>query len=161
MIRARNIFLALLAVAAPAAAQQRSLGIFSLWGAFEGPGRCWATSEGESGRPREAARPFAAIGYWPHRGIEGQVHFRLSAAKRAQSAILLRIDDRTFQLIGGGADAWAPDARADAEIVSAMRTGIRMTVETRSERGGLVRDRYTLRGAATAIDAAAIACAEG
>jgi hypothetical protein len=40
-----------------------------------------------------------------------------------------------------------------------MRTGIDMTVETRSERGALVRNYYQLRGAATAIDAAAIACA--
>ena len=72
---------------------------------------------------------------------------------------MLRIDDRTFQLIGGGANAWAPDRRADAEIIAAMRGGLNMTVETRSERGALVRDFYRLRGAATAIDAAAIACA--
>ena len=40
-----------------------------------------------------------------------------------------------------------------------MRTGIDLVVETRSIRGLLVRDRYRLRGAATAMDAAAIACA--
>ena len=40
-----------------------------------------------------------------------------------------------------------------------MRTGIEMSVETRSTRGALVRDQYRLRGAATAMDAAAIACA--
>jgi hypothetical protein len=34
-----------------------------------------------------------------------------------------------------------------------------MSVETRSERGALIRDLYRLRGAATALDAAAIACA--
>jgi hypothetical protein len=33
-----------------------------------------------------------------------------------------------------------------------------MSVETRSVRGATVRDFYLLRGAATAIDAAAIAC---
>ncbi len=72
--------------------------------------------------------------------------------------MLLRIDDRTFQLLGGGANAWATDARADMDIVTAMRSGINMTVETRSDRGALVRDFYQLRGAATAIDAAAVAC---
>jgi hypothetical protein len=40
-----------------------------------------------------------------------------------------------------------------------MRSGVTMTVETRSERGGIVRDRYALRGAPSAIDAAALACA--
>lgn len=84
---------------------------------------------------------------------------RLSREKRDGSAVLLRIDDRTFQLVGGGVNAWAPDGRSDAEIVRAIRTGVSMTVETRSTRGGRVRDFYQLRGAATAIDAAAIACA--
>ncbi len=40
-----------------------------------------------------------------------------------------------------------------------MRTGIDLVVETRTTRGLMVRDRYRLRGAATAMDAAAIACA--
>jgi hypothetical protein len=40
-----------------------------------------------------------------------------------------------------------------------MRTGLEMTVESRAAAGALIRDSYRLRGAATAIDAAAIACA--
>jgi hypothetical protein len=40
-----------------------------------------------------------------------------------------------------------------------MRSGLEMTVETRNVRGGVMRDSYQLRGAATALDAAAIACA--
>ena len=73
--------------------------------------------------------------------------------------MLARIDGRSFQLVGGGRDAWAADAGADAEIQAAMRTGIELVVETRSSQGLLVRDHYRLRGAATAMDAAAIACA--
>ena len=137
------------------------MGIFSLWGAFKGPARCYAISEAQ-GRPRaDAGRAFASLGWWPERNVRGQLHIRLSRAKRPGSAVLLRIDDRTFQLIGGGADAWAPNPRADAEIAAAIRTGLEMSVETRSQQGGLIRDRYLLRGAATAMDAAAIACAQG
>lgn len=73
--------------------------------------------------------------------------------------MLLRIDGRTFQLVGQARDAWAPDAAADREILQAMRTGLQMTVQTRSATGALVRDGYQLRGAATAMDAVAIACA--
>ena len=40
-----------------------------------------------------------------------------------------------------------------------MRTGVDLAVETRATDGLLVRDQYRLRGAATAMDAAAIACA--
>lgn len=144
-------------VASPVAAQQRSLGVFGSWGAFAAPGRCYAISEPDG--PRSDGRPFAAVSWWPGRGVRGQVHFRLRSAKRPGSAVLLRIDARTFQLIGGGRDAWAPDARADSDIVAALRTGLAMTVETRSAAGSLLRETYALGGAASAVDAAAIGCA--
>ena len=154
------IFLCLfLIIAAPAAAQQQSLGIFGLWGAFSGGGRCYAIAQPAGGPAAEGWQPFASVGHWPGRRISGQLHVRLSREKRAGSAVLLRIDGRSFQLRGGGRDAWAPDSRADEEILAAMRTGIEMVVETRSTRGQLVRDQYLLRGAATAMDAAALACA--
>lgn len=150
----------LLALASPAWGQRESLGVFAHWGAFreKNAGRCFAIAEPANRRPN-AARAYATIGYWPTREVHGQVHFRLGAVKRAGSAVLLKIDGRTFQLLGGETDAWAKDMRADAEIVSAMRSGVAMTVETRTVRGTLVRDNYGLSGAATAIDAAAIGCA--
>lgn len=148
-----------MALATPALAQPQSLGIFGTWGAFRTADRCYAIAERVAPARAGETRGFASIGYWPARAAGGQPHFRLSRAKRDGSAILLRIDDRTFQLRGGGGDAWAADPGADSEIVSAMRTGIEMRVETRSASGALVRDSYRLRGAATAIDAAAIACA--
>jgi hypothetical protein len=155
----RKFPLLFMAVAAPLAAQPGPLGIFGSWGAFRDSGRCYAIAEPE--RPdREGASPFAAISWWPGRGIRGQLHFRLGRPKRAGSAVLLRIDERTFQLRGGGTDAWAPDSAGDLEIVAAMRTGIAMSVETRAASGAVIRDSYPLRGAATAIDAAAIACAK-
>jgi hypothetical protein len=147
-------FCALLAT--PAQAQRRPLGTWSYWGAYRENERCFAIAEPVS--LREGARPFASVGWWPGRRLSGQVHIRLPAERRAGSAVLMRIDGRTFQLAAGPSDAWAPDDRADAEIVAAMRTGIEMTIETRSARGGLMQDTYRLRGAATAIDAAAIAC---
>jgi hypothetical protein len=157
-MRARNFLLWFLAVATPAAAQRQSLGIFSLWGAFREGGRCYAVAEpDQASAAARGGRPFASVSWAP--GLRGQLHVRLSRAKRSGSAVLLRIGDRTFQLIGGGDNAWAPDAAADAEIVGAMRGNLDMTVETRSQTGALVRDHYALRGAATAIDAAAIGCA--
>jgi hypothetical protein len=151
------LFLAV-AAAAPAAAQQ-ALGVYGLWAAFRADERCYAIAEPYQEPRAGDGRAYASVGYWRGRGGRGQIFLRLSRVKREGSAVLLRIDDRTFQLRGGGADAWAADGAADAEIVAAMRTGIEMNVETRSAAGALVRDSYRLRGAATAIDAAAIACA--
>ena len=158
MVRGRNLLLCFLLFALSAEAQPQSLGIFGQWGAFRDSARCYAISEPSEHR-REGGQAFASVGTWPGRNIRSQVHFRFAYPKRQGSAVLLRIDDKTFQLIGGGADGWAPDAGADAAIVTAMRTGVAMSVETRSQSGGLMRDDYALRGAATAIDAAAIACA--
>ena len=149
----------LAAFAAPLQAQRAALGIFFQWGAFaeKNAGRCFAIARPERA-PKEGAAS-AAVGYWPTQSVRGQVSFRLSRPKREGSAVLLRIDGRVFQLSGRGADAWAPDARGDADIVAAMRSGVEMRVETRAENGALLREHYKLRGAATAIDAAAIACA--
>jgi hypothetical protein len=149
----------LMALATAAAARAEPIGIYGTWGAFRAPDRCYAIAERLAPARLEGGNGFASVGYWPERSAGGQVFFRLSRAKREGSAILLRIDDRTFQLRGGGADAFAADPAADAELVAAMRTGIEMRVETRAASGALVRDSYRLRGAATAIDAAAIACA--
>lgn len=157
-MRSRALPLLVLA-AAPALAQPRqSLGVFGTWGAFRGGGNCYAITQPWRAPDPEGWRPFVSVAHWPGRGIANQLHVRLSREKRDGSAVLLRIDGRVFQLTGGGRDAWAPDGRADDEIQDAMRTGIDMTVETRSTRGTLVRDQYRLRGAATAMDAAAVAC---
>jgi hypothetical protein len=154
---ARNLLLLAALAAAPAAAQPQSLGIFGGWGAFQDEGRCYAITQPFEAPAAEGWQAFASVGHWPNRG-GGQLHVRLSREKRQGSAVLLRIDGRSYQLVGGGRDAWAPDPRADQEIQAAMRTGIDMIVETRSTQGAMVRDQYRLRGAATAMDAAAIAC---
>jgi hypothetical protein len=158
-MRAASFILLIFALGGPALAQRQPLGVFSFWGSFRENERCYAISQPVASVRPDALRPFASVGYWPGRRISGQLHIRLSREKRPGSAVLLRIDGRSFQLAAGPRDAWALDPRADAEIVAAMRMGIDMIVETRSIRGALVRDHYRLRGAPTAIDAAAIACA--
>ncbi len=155
----RNFLFLLLVFASPAAAQPQSLGIFGTWGAFRGDGGCRAVAEPVEAPRTQGWRPFVAIGHWPTRRIRGQLHVRLSRQKRDGSAVFLRIDGRVFQLRGGGRDAWAPDASADAEILAAIRTGIDMVVQSRAVNGRRFSEHYRLRGAATAMDAAAIACA--
>jgi hypothetical protein len=161
IVRNPVFLLVLLTLAAPVAAQRQVVGIYSNWGAFleQRPRRCFAIAQPSRSPRSRDWKPFATISFWPERRVRGQVHFRLSRVKREGSAVLLKIDGRPFQLMAGGRDAWGPDPRGDAEIIAAMRGGIEMIVETRSERGALVRDYYQLRGAATAIDAAALACA--
>ncbi len=156
----RLIYIAIAGVVAAPAIAQAPLGIYHRWGAFTlaDAKRCYALSKPVSSAGRRLHQPYASVSFSPERSTP-QPYVRLSNRKRAGSAVILRIDDRAFQLIGQETHAWAPNAAAGTAIVAAMRTGVALSVETRSERGARVRDRYLLRGAASAIDAAAFACA--
>ena len=149
------------AVAGPAQARD-VLGIFGRWGAFRdaAQGRCFAIAEPTDPRdPRRGWAPFASIGFWPRQGVRGQVNLRLSRQLAQNAAASLDIGDKRFTLKGGGADIWAGDRRDDAAIVAALRAGGTMAVHGRGRAGESISDHYELRGAATAIDAAALGCA--
>lgn len=147
------------ALAAPAAGRD-SLGVFERWGAFRDaqPTRCYAIAQPDRAAPPDADwQPFASIAFWPRLGQRNQLHLRLSRARLPSAPVTLTIGARRFELLGGVADAWAPHPRVDAAIVAAMRSADAMTVTSRSA-SGTFRDRYRLRGAASAIDAAALGC---
>lgn len=160
MKRAALFFILAMALAAPAQARD-SLGVFERWGAFRDPAasRCYAIAEPAARTANGRWRAFAAVGYWPKKGVRGQVHFRLSREKAPGAPVSLSIGVRRFTLAAGGADAWAPDKRADAAIIAAIRSGTSMSVQTVGKSGAAFADVYALRGAATAIDAAALGCA--
>lgn len=153
---ARALFPPLLLIAAPAGARD-SLGVFEGWGAFRDAAtpRCYAISTPVGRR----GNGFAAVGSWPRQKVRGQVHFRLSRNRADDAPVILNVGDRRFPLVAGQADAWAPDPRGDAAIIAAMRSASSMSVQTAGANGRAFADTYTLRGAATAIDAAALGCA--
>jgi len=146
----------------PQIAQARDvLGVFSRWGAFrDAPAaRCFAIAE-PAGQvdPKMAWRPFAAVGWWPRQNVRGQINLRLSHQLAPGAAATLSIGEKRFQLGGSAMDVWAKDRRDDAAIIAAMRAGGTMSVHGRAATGSF-SDRYELRGAATAMDAAALGCA--
>ncbi len=145
---------------AVAAAPRDSLGVFERWGAFREARtpRCYAIAEPVTGRSAGGTQPFVAVGYWPRANVRGQVHVRLSRNMAVRSPVTIAIGERRFALVGRGADAWATDRRMDAAIVAAMRLGSSMSISARAATGGGFADSYALKGAATAIDAAALGC---
>ncbi|MXP40998.1 hypothetical protein GRI75_04985 [Altererythrobacter soli] len=157
-VRRFALFAALLALAAPLAAKD-GLGVFDAWGAFRDPKvpRCYAiaAAQGSSGQ----YEAYADVGTWPRRDVRGQVHFRLSRELAERARITLTVGGQRFSLTGGGADAWAVDKRMDAAIVAAMRSAQTMSVSATGRTGRRFTDRYTLAGAATAMDAATVGCA--
>lgn len=146
-------------LAAPLAAKD-SLGVFDDWGAFSDAAvpRCYAIALPTNARS-EAAAAFASVGTWPRQDVRGQIHLRLSRAIAPSSAISLSVSGQRFELTGAGTDAWAKDRRMDAAIVAAMRSASSMSVSARDRAGRRFTDRYSLAGAATAMDAATVGCA--
>ena len=143
------------------AAGPTALGIFDGWGAFRDPAapRCYALAAPSATIGTPQVKAYASIGYWPKSRIRGQFYVRLSKARAPDRELRLTIGSRRFILTGNGAHGWASDPRMDAAIVAAMRSAPSMSVESVSGSGGSIADTYRLRGAATAIDAAALGCA--
>jgi len=141
-----------------AQSDRQPLGVFSGWGAFRDarPARCYAIATPV--RTAGIYRSFASVAIWPRERISGQVHFRLREPRAPRSPIRLFVGDRPFSLVAGSVDAWAPDARADAAIIAAMRSATSMRVAWVSADGRDRSDGYLLKGVATAIDTAALGC---
>lgn len=160
MRRIPALLIPLLLLPGPAMARD-SLGIFESWGAFRDPAtpRCYAIAMPVARRQGDRPNGFAAVGSWPRQKVRGQVHFRLSRPRSPNARVMLSLADRRFTLVAGQADAWAANPRDDAAIIAAMRSATSMSLQSTAANGSAFADTYALRGAATAIDAAALGCA--
>jgi hypothetical protein len=155
--------IAALALAVPAGAQgtRTALGIFESWGAFRDArtSRCYAIAAPDRWAGTASVKGYASVGFWPKSRIRQQFYIRLTRPRGVGTELRLTLGEQRFVLTGNGVHGWAVDARMDAAIVAAMRGGTSMVAESRDAAGSRIADRYALRGAATAIDAAALGCA--
>ncbi|USU04532.1 hypothetical protein NF699_16030 [Sphingomonadaceae bacterium OTU29LAMAA1] len=146
-----------LAIATPATARD-TIGVYKSWGAFRDatPSRCYAIA-----RPAKAggrSTGWASVASWPGRGLRASLHIRLSQTRDRSASVTLTVGERRFELTANSLDAWAPDAPTDRAIVTALRSGRSMSIEAVATGGRPFVDVYLLTGAATAIDAATLAC---
>lgn len=151
------MILALIAAAAAVSAPRASLGVWSGWGAFQTPALCWAVAEPAG--TRRVTRPFASIARAPGRGAQPSLWVRLSSA--ADRSVVLSVGERRFVLPARGAAAWSDDPASARALVAALRGERSMSIAWIGPNGRPHADVYLLAGAATAIDAAALACLHG
>lgn len=153
------VLLATTGLAMPAIARD-SLGIYQSWGAFRDsqPSRCYAIAE-----PEEAtgAGAFATVSWWPDKNIRGQFHARLSSKIRPTSSVYLDAGGRRWRLTKGEREAWSPSGKHDSFILAKLRSAGSFVISVESGGERTYRDYYTLRGAPSAFDAAALGCAKG
>jgi hypothetical protein len=152
----RFAVLLLILLAPPLLAKDR-LGAWQSWAAFKDPEtpRCYAI-----GAPEDPTSEggYLSVGFWPKRGVAHQVYVRLSRERSSNGGITLSAGGRRFRLVTKGNGGWAKDRAMDMAIIAAIRASRSMSVESTGKNGGVIIDAYALRGAASAIDAAAMGC---
>jgi len=139
-----------------------TIGVYHRWGAFRDaePARCYAIAQPIAAGGRGGG--FASVATWigdgPGKGLRSSVSIRLTQPRDRSAGVTLTIGERRFDLAANSRDAFATDLASDRALVTAMRSGRSMSVEAVAEGGRPFADTYSLSGAATAIDAAALAC---
>lgn len=150
---------AIMAVIAPAIAKDR-LGIYQNWAAFkdaETP-RCYAIAQPEQ-RISGAVRPgYFSVGFWPKKNVSHQIYVNLSRDGSSNSSTNISVGGRRFRLKSNQTGGWANDRRMDLAIIAAIRASASLSVESVGRDGRAIVDAYSLRGAPSAIDAAALGC---
>lgn len=139
------------------------IGAFGRWAAFRDPSprHCFAITEPVEAVRGSGNRAFVSVARWPGAGIRAQLHVRFSRPRNPRAAVTLAVGERRFPLTAGALDAWAPDPATDRAIIAAMRANRSLSVESIGADGRPLADVYALHGAATAIDAAMLACIAG
>jgi hypothetical protein len=151
------LFLAMLLAAAPSSA-----GVLIArgnWAAIDRGATCEALSRSLRIAPKGKVQAVAGFTFSADRKRWGQFHARLRRMPRAGAAVMLKVGDRPFLLVSRGAWAWSDGPLQERAILEALRSAAAMSVESHDLAGQRFIDPYALDGAATAVDAAAAACA--
>lgn len=128
------------------------------WAAIDFSNRCEARAKALWVRPK--TQPFAGFAFDRAAARQGQFYVRLSRPARAGATVIAQIDGQPFLLAGHGPWAWSRGGEQQLLMLRMARYGQRMRVQSRDQQGRRFVDHYALGGAATAIDAAAAACAQ-
>ena len=131
----------------------------SAWAAIDRGPTCEALSRSVRIAAKGKIQAQAGFTFSADRRHWGEFHAQLRRMPRPGAAVMLRIDDRPFLLVAQGNQAWSDGPLQEQAIMSALRNATAMSVESRDGAGQRFIDPYSLDGAATAIDAAAAACA--
>ena len=157
MVRAVTLLLGTLASAAMA----RGAVIYAggAWAAIDRGAACEALSRSVRIAAKGKVQAEAGFTFSADRRRWGEFHARLRRMPREGAAVMLNVGGQPFLLVSRGNAAWSAGPLQEQAIIAALRGATGMAVESRDSAGRRFIDPYSLDGAATAIDAAAAACA--
>ena len=153
-------FVLLIGIAASAAVASGAV-IYAggAWAAIDRGGVCEALSRSVRIAAKGKVQAEAGFTFTADRRRWGEFHARLRRMPRAGAAVMLNVGNQPFLLVSRGNEAWSDGPLQEQAIIAALRGATGMTVESRDSAGRRFVDPYSLDGAATAVDAAAAACA--
>jgi hypothetical protein len=157
MVRIVTLLLGMLASAAMA----RGAVIYAggAWAAIDRGAACEALSRSMRIAAKGKVQAEAGFTFSADRRRWGEFHARLRRMPREAAAVMLNVGGQPFLLVSRGNEAWSAGPLQEQAIIAALRGATGMAVESRDSAGRRFVDPYSLDGAATAIDAAAAACA--
>ena len=153
-------FVLLIGIAASAAVARGAV-IYAggAWAAIDRGGVCEALSRSVRIAAKGKVQAEAGFTFTADRRRWGEFHARLRRMPRVGAAVMLNVGNQPFLLVSRGNEAWSDGPPQEQAIIAALRGATGMTVESRDSAGRRFVDPYSLDGAATAVDAAAAACA--
>ena len=151
--------------AAPASAQAiERLGEFGNWTAYaytdKGQKTCYMASAPtkDEGAYKKRGKIYTRVTHRPGESTRDEVSILAGYKYKDQSFVKVKIDTKGYDLFTHDDTAWAPDSKADATLVKAMKRGNKMTVSGASWRGTETKDTYSLSGFTKAYNAISKAC---
>ena len=148
-----------LAMAGPAFGSGRVISARGSWAAIDRGTSCEAVGRAARIAPKGKVQAVAGFTFSVDHRRWGEFHARLRRLPRAGASVILRAGGQPFLLIARGNDAWSANPQQDQAIMTLLRSTMGMTIEARDVAGRRFVDIFPSEGAATAIDAAAAACA--
>ena len=155
----RSVAFLLIISASAAAGRSDVLYAGGAWAAVDRGATCEALARSARIAAKGKVQAIASFTFAPDRKRWGEFHARLRRMPRPGAAVMLKIGSQPFLLVARDNMAWSDGPLQEQAIIAALRDATGMTVESRDAGGRRFVDPYSLDGAATAIDAAAAACA--
>ncbi|MCF8465793.1 MAG: invasion associated locus B family protein [Sneathiella sp.] len=147
--------LAVFSIPGPATAQQqepRALGTFTDWLAYSwienGNKVCYMLSRPLKSTPQGVNRDdiYIMVTFRPKSKSKEEVSHIPGYPYMDKSTVDVLIGNRKFVLATNNEVAWVPEGGSDEKLINAMRSGSKMVVKGKSQRGTLTVDSYSLQG---------------
>lgn len=128
------------------------------WAAIDRGSSCEALTRSLRAPPKGQEAAVIGLGFDADRRRWGQFTVKMGRPLRPGSSVRVDIGNQIFLLEARGTNAWGRDTAQNLAIIDALRSGPGLRLLAREPSGRRVSDRFDVRGAATAIDAAAARC---